>query len=200
MVKIDVLMKYIVRNIVIKATTSGHIYINDALKTLGHGSYDPGRFSAIITRYQNPKVTINIFSTGLMIIMGSKTIHNALYVLHHLKKTLGVEFVDVEVTNILVTIDIGTPLDVQKIYDDNRETCMFDQNLFPSCVYKVRNSSKTISIFESGKMTVYGCKNVKEIEETIKILMDEVITPNLDNYRLTEERPKKKRNIDHKCD
>lgn len=163
--------EYVVRNIVIKVTLSKSIVIRDVVDILGFGSYDPSKFSAVICKFVNPKVTVNIFSSGKMIVTGAKCVYSAHYVLFKLKYMLNIEYTKIEVTNMLATLNLGRRLDIEKIYEANRDSCIYDIKLFPSLVFTQNNSSCGSSIFDAGSITIYGCKTPDEIDDTIDKVM-----------------------------
>lgn len=164
-----------IRNIVIKATCATPLVISDVVYKLGHGNYDPSRFSAIILKFRNPKMTLNIFSSGIMILMGSKTVHSAYYVLQKIITKIGVELVDVYIANILATLNLNKEIDINDVFSRNRDRCICDKTLFPSLVFRRKDSSNGSSIFSSGKITVYGCKSIQEINETVDIILNEIL-------------------------
>lgn len=177
--------EYLVRNIVIKATSSSHIDINEAIKKLGHGVYSD--FSAIVTRFTDPKVSVNIFSTGKMMVLGSKTINGALYVLLKLKEALNINFVNIELCNIVVTMKLGYKLNLAELYNENRSTCQYDPVLFPSMIYHMPNCSMTASIFSEGNIQVYGCKSLEEIESIMKSIINDIILKNRTSKKIKTE-------------
>lgn len=163
---------YKVQNIVIKATLSKGVVIKDVIDKLDFGQYDPSKFSAITCRFNNPKVTINIFSSGVMILTGVKYVHSAHYVLFKLREILDVSYINVEVINMLATLNLGRTLDIGTIFERNRNSCIYDRKLFPSLVFTQNNSSCGSSVFNAGKITVYGCKTFVEIDDTIDKVLE----------------------------
>lgn len=161
---------YKVNNIVMKATTIGNIDVRNVVETVGFGSYNPLVFSAVTLKFLNPKVTINVFSTGILMALGSKTIYGALYVIHYLKMKLKLKIASIDISNMLVTYNTGSPIDIDEIVSNNKNTCLYDSSLFPSCVYKSK-----ASIFSTGKMTIYGSKTLEGIEETIEDVLVNVL-------------------------
>lgn len=158
---------YKIQNIVIKATLEQAVVIPEIIAKIGHGKYDPSRFSAAILKFDEPKVTMNIFSSGKVILSGAKSINCGLYALFFLKEKLQVNYTDIEIINMLMTMNLQMQIDIESLFELNREHCIYDNKLFPSLVFKPPNSSCGSSIFQSGKITIYGCKNLRDIKETI---------------------------------
>lgn len=159
---------YELKNVVIKIKTTGFIDVKNIVPILGFGVYNPDVFSAATVKFMNPKITVNIFSTGVLMVMGARTAHGALYVIHYLKQRLKFNISFIKITNMFCTYSTGREIDVYKFLENYKSHCYYDPGLFPSCVYKPSHSSNTVSVFSTGSLTIYGCKTVDEINNTIE--------------------------------
>lgn len=167
--------EYNINNIVVRVQCQGNICIKDALKKLSHGVYNPRTFSALITKFRDPYGTVNIFSSGVLSIMGCRSVDGAMKIISCVQRVLGLNILSIDITNMLVTVDVGKTLDIQNIFERNRSLCVYDSKLFPSCNMRKNNSSIASSIFTSGKLTVYGFSSISEIEDGIDFILERVL-------------------------
>lgn len=169
-------MEYTQTNHVILAQTNGRMCLKETLETLGYGKYKPTVYSALTQRFTNPKATTMIFSTGNITSMGCKCLFDSLFVLYKLKKRLGLEFVNIRLSNIVVTFSIQSfgKLDLTKFYNDNQSQSTYDVEIFPCLTFNLPDSKIKANIFNTGKVVLIGCRNNEQIEHSIRIIVERV--------------------------
>lgn len=169
---------YVKVNHVINAHSYGRRSLMQLQEQLGYGTYCPSRFSALTLPHKNPSVSIIVFSTGNIIMMGSGSTWAALYALLRLKRKIGLEIVDIKLTNMVVKFDITglrkRPVDVYNLYTWDQANCTCNMELFPSCTYAVPGTRMKANLFDSGKVVVTGATNDAEVALAVREVIDMV--------------------------
>jgi TATA-box binding protein (TBP) (component of TFIID and TFIIIB) len=163
-------------NHVILAQTHGRRSLIGVFNKLGYGKYRPKTYSALTQRFINPKATAIVFSTGNITNMGCNSYFGALRVLLSLKRRLGLEFMNVKLTNIVVsfsTKEYGT-VDLLKFFEQNRGYCTYDPGIFPCVTFGIPGSKIKANIFKSGNVVIAGCKTRAAIESTISSVVEKI--------------------------
>lgn len=173
-------LEYTVYNIFCTAQCGNQLFLQDIFRKLGHGKYSPGNFSAIPVRFTNPKTTFTIFSSGHITSIGSVDVYSTLYLLDILRELLGIDLIYVRVCNLLGNFYIDKQIDRQKVFEENRDTCIFDEQLFPCLVVEQPNSNVTASVFHTGSITIYGATSNHEIEKCSEFVLNDILKVNKD--------------------
>lgn len=171
----DEALRYVKTNHVITAKTNGRRDLQKTYNDLQFGVYSPKTFSALILKFKNPSTTILLFSTGSLTIMGCSSVWGARYVMHKLKRRLGIQFVCISLTNIVFNMKFNA-LNIDKLYNSEQGSCMCNMELFPSCTYTVPDTNIKANFFSSGKVVVTGCQSDQDVEETSVKLIDFIRT------------------------
>ena len=121
---------------------------------------------------QNPKATFLLFSTGKFVCTGSTTISSARDSAQQIIKHISLVYRTplnltlFTIRNIVGTINIGFPINLEQFYDSRRANCIYEQEFFPGLKFKpTKKESKTVLLFISGKLVITGCKKEEEIPE-----------------------------------
>ncbi|MFB6187039.1 MAG: hypothetical protein ABEI86_09270 [Halobacteriaceae archaeon] len=80
-----------------------------------------------------------------------------------------------EITNIAVSGDLGTPLQLEKIAVNlrNKEGDVeYEPEQFPAVIVKVEDPSATFLLFSTGKFSIQGIQNLEVIEPLINRIKD----------------------------
>lgn len=147
--------------------------IHDKLKM---GKYRPKTYSALTQKFSKPKATSIIFSTGNITSMGCSSYYGAMYVLLKLKRELGLEFIDVKLSNIVVGFSIKHlgNLDLEKFYEKNQRFCTYDVEVFPCLTFNIPNTKIKANIFATGNVVLAGCRSHAQIRESIGKVVEKV--------------------------
>ena len=143
----------------------------------------------LISKFNNSKKTAIIFSSGKMILSGAKTEKeskaSSIIFAKLINKAGGnVELKDYKIQNIIASYDIRFKLSLNILYNLINESinnkkklnlniyvydyCKMENSLFKGIIYYLDEEKITIIIFESGKISISGAKNIKDIESTFK--------------------------------
>jgi len=160
-------------NHVILAQTHGRQHLLDVYKRLGYGKYQPKTYSALTQRFRNPKTTVIMFSTGNITNMGCASYYGALRVLLGLKKRLGLDFINVKLTNIVVSLFVGS-LGLDHFFESNRGYSTYDPGIFPCCTYNIPGTRIKANIFKSGNVVITGCRSHAQVESSIESVLARV--------------------------
>lgn len=185
-------MKVIYKRInhVISIKTFGKKSLADIFNTLQTGVYDPKKFSAVTMKLEQPHVTVIIFSTGNVTVMGCTSYFGVLYALHYLKKKLNLEFINIKLTNIVANINLteiyDKPIDVYKFFNHTRDCSTFNKEVFPCCSYKMPHKNTKANIFETGSVNIVGSKNKEDMEENIRFVINVIDDFIENNYHISQ--------------
>ena len=163
-------------NHVISIKMYGKKSLVDIFETMQTGVFDPKKFSAVTIKLEQPHVTIIIFSTGNVTVMGCTTYFGILYALHYLKRKLKIEFISIKLTNIVSNISLDEifeePVDIFEFFEYTRDCSTLNIAVFPCCTYKIPNKSTKANIFKSGNVNIMGSKNTEEMESNIAYVLN----------------------------
>jgi transcription initiation factor TFIID TATA-box-binding protein len=88
-------------------------------------------------------------------------------------------FVQVKVENIVATVTIGQPIDLEYL-DKALPNVEYDPEQFPGLVLRLENPKVTALVFRSGRMVVTGAKStpmlIKAVKKIIKMLLKYYVT------------------------
>ena len=140
--------------------------------------YNPERFPGLIMRIKEPKATFLIFSTGKMVITGLRRADEASpgvkKVIKYIKKAgINVDNPVITVVNIVASGDLHIFIDLN-IAAIEMENAMYEPEVFPGLIYRMRDLNTVFLIFSTGKVVCTGAKNKKIIEESFLKLYHEV--------------------------
>jgi TATA-box binding protein (TBP) (component of TFIID and TFIIIB) len=163
-------------NHVILAQTFGRQPLVAMWDRLGYGKYRPKTYSALTQKFANPKTTAIIFSTGNITSMGCSTYYGALRVLLELKHSLGLQFINIKLSNIVINFSIKHlgELDLDAFYKMNQQYCTFNVEVFPCLTYNIPNTNIKCNIFATHKVVLAGCQDHTQIKESIKKIVARV--------------------------
>lgn len=174
----DMDVEYSKTNHVISVRMKGRKSLFDIFKILKSGEYKPKKFSALTFKVTNPKSTLIFFSTGNLTVMGSSSYYGTLYVLQYIKEKLGLEFVNIKLTNIVAKLSIQhifkKQLNVQRFFLKNSDKSISNMIIFPCCSYNIPNTKIKINIFKTGSLVVTGCSSDKILEGAILHILTEL--------------------------
>lgn len=150
--------------------------------------YNPKKFSAVVIRvkYINT-VAVLIFETGELVCTGSKDREQAMFVTSRIFEQIrlsGYEkyatFSDILERNLVASSNINFNVDLDAMYEENIEFCMYDQEEFPGLIMKHQSLNNiTILIFDTGNIVITGSKILEEAQEACKIIF-----PILKKYKI----------------
>lgn len=163
-------------NHVILAQTNGRRDLVEIHDTLGLGKYRPKTYSALTQKFSNPKATAIMFSTGNITSMGCSSYYGAMYVLLKLKRELGLEFINVKLSNIVVGFSIKHlgEVDLTKFYTKNQRYSTYDVEVFPCLTFNIPETKIKANLFATGNVVLAGCRSHEQIKESIGKIIEKV--------------------------
>lgn len=164
-------------NHIITIKTHGMRSLKDTFQQLGYGTYSPVTFSALTLKHKNPSATVIIFSTGNITIMGAPNFWGAMYVIQYIKRKLNLKFITVKLTNVVVKFSIKSlkeRVEINRLYEWDQSNCACNEELFPSCTYRVPDTNIKANFFASGKVVVTGCNTHDKVISVVQHLINVV--------------------------
>jgi transcription initiation factor TFIID TATA-box-binding protein len=154
--------------------SSGLVDLKYVASVLPNSFYDRQRFAAITIRIADPMCTALLFTSGKLVLTGSRSWCQCLLASLHIARLLtihtkGVTFSvrDTSVQNIVgnavISLKTGECLDLQMMYDALGTICTWQPNMFPGLVLRPNNSPVVLLCFYSGKVVVTGGKRESDI-------------------------------------
>ena len=169
---------YKVENVVASISLKVQIPRNK-LKKLPNTKYNPEQFPGLVFRFPDMHVTFLVFGSGKLVCTGGRSkedIKTAMARLLKELKKVGVTVKSewkIDIQNIVASGNLNRTLDLNKIAYNIDET-EYNPEQFPGLVYKLVNSKITFLLFGTGKIVCTGAKNVEEIDEAIKVLINAI--------------------------
>ena len=159
-----------IQNIVAVATLGLKLDLLAVMKAFRNVKYDPKRFPGLVFRLNRPKTSTLIFSTGKMVCTGAKSEKMARSAVRKVVRELKNEgFIiprrpEIEIVNIVGTADVGGEVDLESTADilDN---VMYEPEMFPGLIYRMKYPKVVILIFRSGKIVLTGANREEQVHE-----------------------------------
>lgn len=143
---------------------------------LPNAHYDKQKFAAITLRLAMPACTVLLFTSGKMVLTGSKTYLDcklaAKLVCIMLRRAFpGMRFslAQINIQNIVGNVNLNlTPsqeIDLMAINRDYDIVCTYQKNMFPGLILRPIKSRIVFLIFTSGKIVLTGAKCTTDLAE-----------------------------------
>jgi transcription initiation factor TFIID TATA-box-binding protein len=156
--------------------SAGTVDLDYIASVLPNSFYDRKRFAAITIRIANPMCTALLFTSGKLVLTGSRSWYQCLLASLHIARLLtahsrGVSFTvqDTSVQNIVgnavIPLKEGECLDLEIMYNALETMCTWQPSMFPGLVFRPNNSPVVLLCFYSGKIVITGGKRERDIHE-----------------------------------
>eukprot|EP00986_Skeletonema_menzelii_P003477 scaffold1054_cov144-Skeletonema_menzelii.AAC.6 len=119
--------------------------------------FNPRRFAAVIMRLREPRATALIFSSGRMVVTGTKSTHNSALATRkfaYILERVGFQpagMLDFKVQNIVGTVDVGFPIRLEGLVFAHPTFSSYEPELFPG-----------------GKVVITGAKTEAQLVEGLR--------------------------------
>ncbi|TFJ87154.1 hypothetical protein NSK_001486 [Nannochloropsis salina CCMP1776] len=149
------------------------------LKSIALGArnaeYNPRRFPAVIMHIKEPKSAALIFSSGKMVVTGTRSETDSLQAAHKyttIMKRLkcAANCTEFRVQNMTASCDIGFPIRLEGLVMDQPRFCSYEPELFPGLVYRMYNPKIVLLIFVSGRIIITGAKTRRDMDAALEKL------------------------------
>jgi transcription initiation factor TFIID TATA-box-binding protein len=177
-----------VANIVSSASLGCRLDLTKIAQSCWNCEYDPKRFHALIFRTRDPRATLRVFSSGKMIVMGTKSEEDSQKVARRFaqmitKQNYPVNLQEFWVQNIVGTAKFEFDYSPERlcVAPDHIDRITYEPQVFPGLIYRIREPYRmAVLIFLSGKVVVTGAKSITDLNEIF-----ERMYPILNEYRKT---------------
>lgn len=136
--------------------------------------FNPRRFAAVIMRLREPRATCLLFSTGKLVVTGTKSTHNsslATKKIAYILERIGFQpanHISFKVQNVVGTVDVGFPIRLEGVAFAHPTFSSYEPELFPGLIYRLVQPRVTILVFVSGKLSITGAKTEEIMVEGLK--------------------------------
>mmetsp|Transcript_18478 Transcript_18478/g.38748 ORF Transcript_18478/g.38748 Transcript_18478/m.38748 type:complete len:302 (-) Transcript_18478:135-1040(-) len=136
--------------------------------------FNPRRFAAVIMRLREPRATALLFSSGRMVVTGTKSSHNsslATKKFAYILERVGFQpqsYIDFKVQNIVGTVDVGFPIRLEGVVYAHPTFSSYEPELFPGLIYRLVQPRVVLLIFVSGKVVITGAKKEEDLVEGLR--------------------------------
>lgn len=145
-------------------------------KTPIFSTKSPDHFRSIVTRYvlltpnkkKIEKIALSSYESGKLVITGSRDEEQVLaslcMTLHNLRMNANsdIKVNNYSLKNIVSTITLPVKIDLDLLYEKNREICTYTPTNFPGLSMRLPEKFKgTVNIFNTGKIVLPGPKSKK---------------------------------------
>jgi len=134
--------------------------------------YDPSSLNAVVIRYENPKATVMLYSSGKYSLAGAQSVDDA-------KSASKIFMSDIEqviqsqlsnkvfeVRYLVATADLGSRINLNEVMVQiGIEETEYEPEQFPALFYRPRDTQWLYSIFASGKIVINGCQSVEKLNQ-----------------------------------
>lgn len=144
-------------------------------------SFNRRKFAAVTLRLVRPSCTILLFTSGKLVITGSKSAAEALLSVYRVRgllrqACLGQRFMvtgfDIQnvVSHCELTVEDGEILDIEAIYERHHIHSTYQSHIFPGLIFRYPNLKVVALMFFSGKVVLTGARSLKDIEEGWEVI------------------------------
>lgn len=166
------------QNIVSTSLVRGYpmpINIQQLSMYLPCSSYNRRKFAAITIRMENPRCTALLFTSGKLVITGTKSyyecLHASLCMSRIVTKTIynsSYHICTCQIQNIVgnsaIPLGPNQILDIQQMYETHNIKCTYQKTQFPGLIYRCSEYPTVLLCFYSGRVVLTGGKTVRDIE------------------------------------
>ena len=167
-----------VHNIVATAQiqTSAPLQLDRLNQIFRFSSFNRKKFAAVTLRLTRPNCTILLFTSGKLVITGSKSASEALLSAYHVRALLrrvcvGQQFAvtGFEIQNVVSHCELevgeGEILNIEALYERYHIYSTYQSHIFPGLIFRYPNLRVVALMFFSGKVVLTGARSLDDIEE-----------------------------------
>jgi transcription initiation factor TFIID TATA-box-binding protein len=159
-----------IQNVVAVATLGLKLDLLAIMKVFRNVDYRPKRFPGLVFKLKRPRTSTLIFTTGKMVCTGARSEREAFGAVGKVVRELRKEgFIisrspKIDVVNIVGTADFGGEVDLESMADI-LDDIMYEPEMFPGLIYRMKYPKVVILIFRSGKIVLTGANREEQVHE-----------------------------------
>ena len=138
-------------------------------------SFNRRKFAAVTLRLVRPNCTILLFTSGKLVITGSKSSAEALLAVYRIRRLLreacvGQQFLTTsfEIQNVVshceLTVEDGEILDIEALYERHHIYSTYQPHIFPGLIFRYPSLKVVALMFFSGKVVLTGARSLDDID------------------------------------
>ena len=160
-----------IRNIIATTDLQCQINLRDIALKVPDAKYNPDRFPALTLRIKEPKATAQVFKTGKIVCLGTKSLADLERAGSEFARYLtllgcNATFTNFVIKNMVASCDVGFKIQLEQFADNHGG--IYAPELFPALDYKLNHV--TFLIFHSGKVIITGTKSQQEVDKAFNIV------------------------------
>ncbi|MHA1390561.1 MAG: hypothetical protein ACTSR9_19265 [Candidatus Thorarchaeota archaeon] len=171
---------FTIENMTLTAQLSGVVDLDEVAASFKQARFDPDKFPGVEFRLRDPKVSINIFSTGKLVCIGARSYAEGKRAFHRLVALFadrhGLERLQLkgrpQVKNVFAKMSLGIPLDLD-VLSSHFEGSNYDPTEFPGLMVRL-NGSAIATLYGTGNAIITGVDSVERMREFVNSLWDKV--------------------------
>lgn len=142
--------------------------------------YNPEKFAALVLRFNNPKATVMLFTSGKYSLAGAKSLDDAKLAnqrfLSALEPYLGnITESTFEIRYAVCTADIGRSIDLNNaILNLGMNNTEYEPEQFPGVFYRPEDKDWHAVIFNSGKIVINGTPKMDVLQKASEYIQEYV--------------------------
>jgi transcription initiation factor TFIID TATA-box-binding protein len=155
---------------------SAPLHLDRLKQVFRFSSFNRRKFAAVTLRLVRPNCTILLFTSGKLVITGSKSSSEALLSAYRIRAMLrrvcvGQQFniIGFEIQNVVshceLAIKEGEILDIEALYERFHIYSTYQSHIFPGLIFRYPNLKVVALMFFSGKVVLTGAKSLNDIDE-----------------------------------
>jgi len=139
------------------------INLHELVRKMPFCEFNQRKFAAASLRLKHPCSTCLIFSSGNLVVTGSRSEDDALLASRQyciiLQRSLGysVRMRNFRIQNIVASSELPWAMDLVRIAAHYQTYCSYEPEVFPGLIFRLNNL--VLLIFRSGKIVLTGAKN-----------------------------------------
>lgn len=167
-----------IENMVASTSVGESIDLTHAAALFESSEYDPEHFAGVIVRLKKPNSTVMIFRSGKLVSTGAKgfeDVEDGIGRVVDMLSQAGIiseVFPYIKYQNIVFSANLDRKLNLNKVaLELGLENVEYEPDRFPGLVYRLFVPKVVILIFSTGKIVITGCKEYRDAEEAVEILV-----------------------------
>ena len=153
------------------------IDLNELVARVPFCEFNRRKFAAASLRLRSPRSTCLIFSSGNLVVTGSRCEHEALLASHRYTAALNryfegtLQMRNFRIQNIVASAVLPWNMNLVDIAAAWQTYCSYEPEVFPGLIFRLKNT--VLLLFRSGKIVITGAKS----RTTVRRVYNEIYEP-----------------------